>query len=555
VQGAVRQKAAIQAAGTDSTKGAIAPFVFIGAIFAAAGSLVASPSLWLGALAGILAGVACQSDRSAPGRTPLALAVGTYAAWAVANDFFNTAYTPAGVFHPLLLAAGFVLARGCDDGERDQLFAVFVAVAGALALWGLLQTANGAGRAHAHFETPSTLATVLNLALAPVAIAIALGNRRRVVPVGAALLAAGLMATLSRGGCIALAAGVALAWFFSRASSSLAASRRAFGVLGAAVALAIIALGYTGVAATSSATLASRAELYRLAWSAAREHPWVGIGYLGFRDLLESRRAEVPSYGVANVTYFAHNDYLQTFLELGAPGAALLIAIVVLPFVLLRTRKQDGLLPRAVPCALAALAAMAVHALGDFPFYVPLCLLAFGFALGVVDRALAGASIDRRRQAPTARLTALATAALLAYLVLPPAAAEAAAAYGDRHFRYGQGESAAYGFELARRLQPRDWRYHWFAGQFWLAQAKQGNPAAAQLADRAFAAAMQANRAEPQPIFGRLAIQLGFARLLERPQTAETLRGWAERALALAPLNPAVRRDHAAALAQLAGAR
>lgn len=537
-------------------KGALfAPFVFVGAVFAAAGSLAASPSLWLGSIASLVAAMACQPERRAPWVAPLALAVGAYGAWTVANDFFNTTYNAAGVFHPMLLVAGFALGRGCDEHERDRLFALWVAGASLLALWGLGQALSGGGRAHAHFETPNTLATVLNLALAPLAIAVTLGERRRIVLAAAVPLAAGLGATLSRGGFIALAAGLGVAWLFSRRSFTRPAPGRLLAVLAAGAVLGALAAQLGGIASTLNATLGSRGELYRLAWSVAGKGPWTGIGYLGFHDLLEMRRAEVPSYGVANVTYFAHNDYLQTFVELGLPGAALLVAIVVLPFVLVRTRNRVAQTARAVPCALAALAAMAVHALGDFPFYVPLCLLAFGFALGVVDRALAGASLDRRWQAPKARLTAIAMAAILGYLVLPPAAAEAAAAYGDRHWRSGQGVSAAYGFELARRLQPRDWRYHWFAGQFWLAQARQGNPAAAPLADRAFAAAMQANRAEPQPIFGRLAIQLGFARLLERPQSVDTLRAWAERALALAPLNPAVRRDHAAALQQLAGAR
>ncbi|MGH9142547.1 MAG: hypothetical protein ACRD2I_15560, partial [Vicinamibacterales bacterium] len=59
----------------------------------------------------------------------------------------------------------------------------------------------------------------------------------------------------------------------------------------------------------------------------------------------------------------------------------------------------------------------------------------------------------------------------------------------------------------------------------------------------------------PRPILGRLAIQLDFSAFVDRPQSPETLRGWAERALTLAPLNPAVRRDHAAALEKLSRAR
>jgi hypothetical protein len=62
---------------------------------------------------------------------------------------------------------------------------------------------------------------------------------------------------------------------------------------------------------------------------------------------------------------------------------------------------------------------------------------------------------------------------------------------------------------------------------------------------------MEANPTDPRPLLGRLATQMRFASLLDRPSSTATLRGWAERALALAPLNPAVRQDTRAALAQL----
>jgi len=134
--------------------------------------------------------------------------------------------------------------------------------------------------------------------------------------------------------------------------------------------------------------------------------------------------------------------------------------------------------------------------------------------------------------------------------------ARAASLYGERSWRSGQGEPAAFGFELARRLQPRDWRYHWYAGQFWFAQAAYGGKKeAANLADHAFAAAIRANAADPRPLLGRLATQLRFAPLLGDRQPTQVLRDWADRALALAPLDSSVRRDHAAALAQLGTAQ
>ena len=494
--------------------------------------------------------------------------MGTFAGWTIANDFINAPYTQAAIFHPAFLLAGFFLSRAVDDDTRGRAATAVLAGVALLAVWSLGQALSGEARAHADFETPNTLAAVLNLALAPVLFRIAYGEKRRALVGVAVLLTAALAATLSRGGFIALAAGLTTTMLLSRAWPSRADRVRLLAVLvlGAAIGAAAMQVprpltdadsavreDAQHFAATSYDSLASRIELYRLALSAAGEHPWLGTGYLGFRSLFEARRAEVPSYRAQNVTYFVHQDYLQTLVELGVPGLAALLALVTLPFALaLRRARRTVHDPRAASAALAGLATMAIHALGDFPFYVPACLLLFGALLGEVDSRLA---VERLRMPPRkaiARGVLAAGLALAAVLVVAPALAELAVAHGERSWRSGDARKAAWGFELARRLQPRDWRYHWYAGQFWYGQAQSGNAAAAPLADQAFAAAMRANPAEPRPLLARVATQLRFAPLLDHAAAAAVLRDWADRALALAPLNPAVRRDHAAALAQLA---
>lgn len=491
--------------------------------------------------------------------------------WVIANGFVNTTYTSAAIFHPALLAAGFMAWRAFGARARHAAAAAVLAAMALLACWALWQAASGQGRAHAHFETPNTLATVLNLALAPLLFRIAYGDSRRGVLGLALLLTAALVSTLSRGGFIALACGLLTTSLLFHVRPSRDGVARSLSVLGSGAIAGVIAMQaplwltshaiapeaqLQGIASTLGSTLDSRIELYRLALWAVGEHPWLGTGYLGFNPLFEAHRAQLPSYTSENVTYFVHNDYLQTLVELGLPGLMALLAIVMLPFGLARRSAPPAMERLSLYAPLAGIATMAIHALGDFPFYVPLCLLLFGASLGEVDRRLAQERRTAPRTiAPRAGWVTIGGAALIALLLLPPPLAEAAAWYGERGWRKGIGESAALGFELARRLQPHDWRYHWYAGQFWYAQAQAGNRAAAQLADEAFAAAIQANPADPRPLLGRIAVQLRFAKLLEQPQAAGTLRGWAERALALAPLNPAVRQDYAAALAQLEAPR
>lgn len=508
--------------------------------------------------------MAWDPERRAKGVTPLAVAVGAFATWTIGSTLFSAAYTPAGIFQPLFLLTGFVFARGASERGRESLFALLVGGAVALALWALWQSASGGGRAHAHFETPNTLATLLNLVLATLAFRVAHREATRPMLMGMVLIAAGLAATLSRGGIIALGAGLALTLVLCPVRPTRSGLLRALVALliGAVIGCGALLLPrwqsaepvaeqaqVESVATTLASSVGSRVELYRLALTAAQEHPWRGAGYLGFQAQLEAHRAEVPSYATENITYFVHNDYLQTLVELGVPGLIALLAVVLVPF-----HRRGGATP-AYPALryapLAGIATMAIHALGDFPFYVPVCLLVFGMLVGQVDATTDAPTARFAWAKSVRRLGAVLGAAAMAIVLLPPPLAEAAAAYGDRSWRANHAQAAAYGFELARRLQPRDWRYHWYAGQFWYVQAQAGNAAAAPLADRAFAAASAANPFEPRVLLSRIATQMRFARWLDHPESAATLREWAERALALAPLNPGVRRDHAAALAQL----
>ena len=129
----------------------------------------------------------------------------------------NPSYTAAAPFHAAFLAGGFGLGRRLDEDVRNRAFAWLAAGAGSLGLWGLYQLATGnAGRGHALFETPSTLATVLNFALVPALVMFALDPRRTMLALIGVVLAAGVAATMSRGGYLALAGGLLAASLLAR---------------------------------------------------------------------------------------------------------------------------------------------------------------------------------------------------------------------------------------------------------------------------------------------------------------------------------------------------
>jgi hypothetical protein len=432
--------------------------------------------------------------------------------------------------------------------------------------------------AAAPFETPAALAALINLALLP-ALAYALWGPQ-VSPerfIAITILAAGLVAAASRGGWIGLLVGLGVILVVLR--GRIPAARNA-GIVAAAVFSATCLVAATRLwgasiaghgamtaerswaglpalflapsALTVDSSLA-RLELYALAVSRiGRELPF-GSGYLSFAQILEAGREHVPSYGSEIVTFFVHNDYLQALLELGVPGLCAMIAVVLLPCVfLLRNRARFADQDLVLCAGLAGgVAAMTFQAGVDFPFYIPACLASLGFLLGALAgrSAASGVGVLHRpsgvkslgRIAVSARRIGLATGIVL---LLVPFAAEWSLAYAQARWRQGFGQEAAYGFEFARRLQPSDWRYAWYAGKFWTAQAaSQNSPQAAGLADAAFAGGFAANNLEVKNLLGRIELQRSLPRLLERRASPGELEAWSVRAMEMAPRNPGVRTE------------
>jgi hypothetical protein len=115
-----------------------------------------------------------------------------------------------------------------------------------------------------------------------------------------------------------------------------------------------------------------------------------------------------------------------------------------------------------------------------------------------------------------------------------------------RGFAAGDGQSAALWLGVARRIEPADWRYHWYAGQFWDGQAAvSGRREAARLAAQAYAAGFEANRLEVSNLLGKISVHRRHGKLLEPPADSPTQAAWVAQAEALAPFNDAVRRERA----------
>jgi hypothetical protein len=535
----------------------VAPLFFVALALACLGSRFATVCLWA-ASALALSVAAWRAHRRDARLTLLGLAVVGYVAVAAVHTLVaSPAYTPAGLYQPLLVAMAFLVARRATDETASRTERAAAALGAGLAVWGLVQIGiAGAARATAVFEAPATYAAFLNLLLLPLLARALIGTQSAARAAIAILLAAGLFAADSRGGSIALVAGLGFAMVLALRGKLL----RPSGV-GAVVALLVagwVAAAGVRLLAPAESELVpsptvrgdssvSRLELYAVSWNAWRESPFAGTGYLTFRYALEQGREAVPSYGEANETWFVHNDYLQTLQELGPIGLGALLGLTLLPPLLGYGRLPYlGEADRAgVVASACALAAMSVHALVDFPFYVPACLLLYGAHVGWLD-----ARLHAARAAPSAaprpwlRTARGGAAALGVIILLRPVAAEAAAEWGLVNLARGNGTAAAVWLGAARRIDPADWRYHWYAGQFWGSQvAQSGKREAARLAAQAYAAGFAANPLEAKNLLGMISVHRRFGHLLEAPADPERLQRWRARAIELAPLNPEVRRE------------
>jgi len=550
--------------------GLTASLFFLALAFAAAGSAQAVIGLW--AAAALALAALYVLGRPGPAATWLTLAAAGFAVLIAFNGLvLSPAYTPAAVFHPLLFILAFAAARRCPRPRR--LFGAALAVAGVLAAWGLAELhIVGQERALAFLDTPNTYAALIDLALLPAAVWLLWGRSGRAASNAlaalVALLVAGSLAALSRGAWVGALGAAATVFLLRarlprpepRARARLGTALVAGILLGLAIRAPLPGLAsgqsYPAPAARleSAASSLSRLELYAVSWQAWRAHPLAGTGYLTFPYTLERHRAEVPSYGADHVTWFAHDDYLQLLQETGPLGLAALAALAVLPFALARRAMVRLALPQRVlaAAAVAGLASMSVHALVDYPFYVPACLVLFGALAGGLDRLLGVAGAGRVALPALPRLPRAARVALVliaAFGLAQPVAAEGAAAWGRRELAAGRTLAAAYWLQVASRLQPRDWRYHWYLGQFWQGQAFAGGSAdAVRFALRAFDAGLRANPLEVRDLLGRISTYRLLGNRLSHPASATELDAWSRQALAMAPLMPQVRRERARVL-------
>jgi O-antigen ligase len=132
----------------------------------------------------------------------------------------------------------------------------------------------------------------------------------------------------------------------------------------------------------SEITPGERIQMWRDTWQLAKNYPLAGCGLGAFESAFLRYKAVAPQFAVD----FAHNDYLQLFVELGVVGFALVAAFMAALFfrtivtALDRVDSQDRYL--GIAC-FGSFVAILIHSLTDFNFYIPANAMLLAWISGV----------------------------------------------------------------------------------------------------------------------------------------------------------------------------
>lgn len=378
------------------------------------------------------------------------------------------------------------------------------------------------GRAVGTLGFPAALASILILSM-PLACAAALGSRGvpRVLWMLAALFQGlALLATRSIGGAGALVAGAGLA---SAAWTEIPARRRRVILLVVLVTAALVAAprlpGSGDLSAGRSAAL--RLENWRACASMIAAHPMLGVGPGNFGLALPAHRT-----WASNETQHVHNSFLEAVSDAGLPIAPLLLLALAAfgGWVRAEPGRTEGdasarWLHRGL--AIGCLAWLAQNAV-DFTAYLAATSIPFMGAAGLL-----AASAERAREAsgghpiPASRRAGFATASVLLALSLLAVMIAIPDALARRHLERAVDAAAARDFESARieaarsvALDPMDPEARVVLSQSLIdavLHRPAGDPARAELLDRAVVEAEEGVRLDPSTANRRAALAMARA--------------------------------------------
>lgn len=360
--------------------------------------------------------------------------------------------------------------------DRDALWshaaAILLVIGLVLALMGVYQVLVLEQHARSVFETRNTHAAFLNLVALPASayflqtIADKTVPRHYSVILGTVLFALflSIFLTASRGATLSLAISAGLLAALTLRSVPRRALVLLLGLLAVAFLVSKIAHGELSERLPQLVQDSPRLIIWESSWNLLQASPWQGIG-LGLFYL-----AYPPYRNPADNTggFFAHNDYLQIWIETGLPGLLLLLAVLVAAsWLFMRALRKTGLRGGnhlEMTGLFCGLLAVAGHSVVDFNLYILSIMMMSGLSLArfheLATRSLKSSSLLLR---PSRFVGKQAHPLIVLLLVLVPVfyfvALGMANSYYDRGMAQaneGRLQEADQSLAAAQRLTPSD---------------------------------------------------------------------------------------------------
>ncbi|GAB4508656.1 MAG: hypothetical protein Tsb0026_07630 [Sulfuricaulis sp.] len=277
--------------------------------------------------------------------------------------------------------------------DRDVLWshaaAILVVIGLVLALMGIYQVLVLEQHARSVFETRNTHAAFLNLVALPASayflqtIANKDAPRHYSVILGAVLffLFLSIFLTASRGATLSLAISVGLLVVLTVRCVPKRALVLLLGLMVAAFLITKISHGELGARLVQLAQDTPRRMIWESSWNLLQASPWQGIGLGLFYLAYPPYRNPVDSSG----GFFAHNDYLQIWIETGLPGLILLLAVLIAAlWLFVRALRKTGIRGNShieMTGLFCGLVAVAGHSVVDFNLYILSIMMMSGLAM------------------------------------------------------------------------------------------------------------------------------------------------------------------------------
>ena len=360
--------------------------------------------------------------------------------------------------------------------DRDELWshtaAILLVIGLVLALMGIYQVYVLEQHARSVFETRNTHAAFLNLVALPASayflqtIANKAVPRRHSVILGAGLffLFLSVFLTASRGANLSLMIGVGLLAALTLRYVPRRALVLLLGLLAVAFLVSKITHGELGERLPQLIQDSPRRLIWESSWNLLQASPWQGIGLGLFYLAYPPYRNPADSSG----GFFAHNDYLQIWIETGLPGLVLLLAVLVAASTLfVRALRKTGLRSAAhieMTGLFCGLLAVAGHSVVDFNLYILSIMMMAGLTMGRFhELAIGRQKVPSLLLQPSRFVGKQAWPLIVLLLVLLPVlyfvSLGMANSYYDRGMaqaREGKLQEAARSFASAQRLAPAD---------------------------------------------------------------------------------------------------